>query len=124
MKATRSISILFLFSLAVACGPGARMKALNTSLVTLNTSRDAFVAWDNEHQQAIVKQAPSLEKGQETLAYYRGQREKVLLGFSAAYAAVAGAAINIDDPQALVQAINAIQDVYNAVDGFLHGGQP
>jgi hypothetical protein len=122
MKTNRTIPVLLLLSLAVACGPTARQKALQTTLTTLNTSRDAFVAWDAEHQTTIVKQAPSLEKGQETLTFYRAQREKVILGFSAAYAAVAAAAINTDDPNALAQAITSIKTVYDAVEGFLHGG--
>lgn len=123
MKPHRSLALLFLFSLAVACGPTARQKALQTTLTTLNTSRDAFVAWDGEHQQAIVKQAPSLEKGQATLDLYRSKREKVVLGFSAAYAALAAAAINTDDPKALADAIEAVKTLYAAVEGFLHGGE-
>lgn len=122
MRTQRTLGLLFACMLAVACGPTARQKALQTTLVTLNTSRDAFVAWDGEHQQAIVKQAPSAEKGQAALDFYRTKREKVVLGFSAAYAALAAAAINTDDPKALLDAIEAVKTLYAAVDGFLHGG--
>lgn len=91
---TNLLVVIFLGLTVVACGQSARQKTLKASLVSLNASRDGFLAWDREHQQQIVYRAESLAEGRAALAAYHEKRRLVVLGFEIAYKGLATAALS------------------------------
>lgn len=112
-------------AILAGCGASTRTKTLQATLVTANTARDTFLAWDSAHQQAIVASATSLDDGKAKLAEYRGKRAKVVEAFEVAYHAIAVATILKDDPTSLANATKALGDL-TAILGELTaaGGKP
>jgi hypothetical protein len=95
----RTIPVLIVLAALTACGPRSDGPAidqtrlgLQTALTATNAARDAFVAWDKDHQARIVEEATSLDDGKAKLAAYRMQRADVSATFVLAYSAIAGAA--------------------------------
>ena len=111
-----------LFVLATACSsPDSRQKALKTSLTALNAARDGFVSWDKAHQQQIVADAETYEAGKKALEAYRHKRESIVYGFSAAYSALAAAALD-NTITALVSAAQAAHDLYGLIKSLTGDG--
>jgi len=110
--------------LLAACGASAREKALHTALVGLDAARSGFVAWDAQHQDAIVEayRAKPYEEGRGALLAYRGRRDLVVQAFVVAYSAVAVAALD-NTPAKLVEAARAVQAAYDLILK-LKGGSP
>lgn len=96
------------------CGANARQQALRTALTGLNAARDGFVVWDDIHQQSIVDKATSLEDGQAKLRDYRAGREKIVLGFEAAYKLLAIAALE-PDVRNILTAVAALKSLYGTL---------
>lgn len=100
------LTVLILLAIAAAvplatlggCASSTRASTLKAALVTVDASRDAFIAYDSIQQGAIVTKATSLDEGKAALQTYRGQREKVVATFDIAYHAIAAAAVANDDP--------------------------
>jgi hypothetical protein len=109
--------VLFGFHL-LACGPNAKQKTLTTTLTGLNAARDGFIAWDNTHQQNIVKKATSLADGQAKLKTYRAKRAKLEAGFAVAYKAVATAALDLKQENLLI-ALSAVVELYADIRALL-----
>lgn len=82
---------------AAACTKNQRIKTIHASLVSVNAARDGFVAWDRQHQTAIVDKATSREQAERELAAYRTRRELVERGVEVTYRAFAVAATQTDD---------------------------
>lgn len=99
MTARRVPVLLVLVVALAACGASARDKALRTSLVTVNTTRDAFVAYDAERQMAIANDpaVTSYEDGIAKLEAYRKRRQVLVSRIEAAYRVIAAAAVLSDD---------------------------
>ena len=116
MQTQRAVAIVVvLLGLHVAaCGPNAKQKALKTTLISVNTARDGFVAWDDKHQQNIVKNATSLEDGQSKLKTYRDKRAKLEVAFAIAYKAVATAALDLKQENVTL-ALSAALELYQHV---------
>lgn len=90
--------VIFALLFAAACGGSFTDKAqktLATSLEATNAARDSFLAWDKDHQQAIVEKASTREAGEAQLAAYRQTRRAVVKAFTVAYTAIAAAAATI-----------------------------
>jgi hypothetical protein len=124
MKSSRqrqSLAAALVVLVAASCGgPDAKQKALRTSLLALNAARDGFVAWDKTHQDKIVADAESYDQGKAALEVYRTKREPVVHGFSAAYSALAAAAL---DPslEMVVEAAVAAKSVYDLIKSLTGG---
>ncbi len=94
------LAIAFLISVP-ACGASARDRAVQSALVTTNAARDVFIAFDRQHQAAIVAAATSEVGGAAALAEYRTKRAIAVTYFEALYRALAIAAVITDDPNNL-----------------------
>ncbi len=105
---------LMLVFMVPSCSKATREKALDDTFTALNASRDAFLAWDRDHQDAIIQQATTLEDGQKKLAAYRKARDTVLAAGAVAYAALGLAQAGNDDPS-LLTALEKARDLYAAV---------
>ncbi|MBA3841161.1 MAG: hypothetical protein H0X39_00820 [Actinobacteria bacterium] len=91
----------------VACSATARHTALSTTTASLDAAQVMFVAFDGEHQLAIVAACPVADGKaacDATLAKYRAERAKVLVAVVAAYRAVA-AAWKLDNASSLAAAL-------------------
>ena len=100
-----------------ACGASQRETTIKTALVTVDTARDSFVAFDASEQSMIVNKATSLDDGKAQLATYRDRRVKIVEAFTVAYRAIAAAATINDDPSiaglsaALAQLLAAVTTI-------------
>lgn len=119
MKVTRKLAPVALMLLLVgACSANARETALTRTLDSLNAAHAGFVEFDKDHQNRIVEQAENYEDGAADLARYRVRREPVLRAFVVAYSAVAAAAIDFEGEGLINQAVQALTDLYFAVDAL------
>jgi hypothetical protein len=98
--ATATLLVVIAVS-ALGCGASARQKTLATTLVALDGASSTLVAYDQQHQAAIVAGATSLEDGKAKLAAWRADRTKIVDALAAAYRALALAATLNDDPKSL-----------------------
>ncbi len=118
------ILLVLAVALAAACGPRSDGPAtdqarlgLQTALTATNAARDAFVAWDKDHQERIVAEATSLDDGKAKLAAYRMRRADVSASFVLAYSAIAGAAtaLALDDKHDVSQIVTLAREALTAV---------
>jgi hypothetical protein len=112
--------VFLLFVLALAgCGPGARGKALRSTLRTVDTARAAFVVWDDKMQAQIVDEATSLDEGRAKLAAHRAKRDDLVAAFEAAYRMLAAAIAEPDDDRgaAVVVAVASLWTAYEKITG-------
>lgn len=93
----RLAAVALIALLSFGCGPSARDKALQASLISVNAARDGFLTWDDLHQKEIVKEAGTVADGEATLASYRQKRSLIVASFEVAYRALATAAITPSD---------------------------
>lgn len=114
-RPARSLALVLLFAL-VACGPGARDKALSATLLSVNAAAEGFATWDKLHQAAIVDAAPDFAAGTASLLQYRTKRETVVVGFTVAYRALALGAIDGKTPIPTV--LQAAADALAAFDAL------
>lgn len=89
--------LCMLVSLSHGCASTTRRDVLSKTLLTVDTARAGFVAWDDAHQQDLVQQAPDLAQGTAALEDYRKRRAPVLLAFELTYQAIAMAALAEDE---------------------------
>lgn len=98
-------AIPILLALAVflgcACAASTRQTEIRGALVAVDAARDGFLAYDAAQQAKIVDGATSAEDAKAKLAAYRATRDNAtgpggLL--TAAYRAIAAAAVANDDP--------------------------
>jgi hypothetical protein len=113
---------LLAFVLAVACGPGAKQRFLDTSLKSLNAAMSGVEAWDETEQQRIVDRATSFEEGQAQLATHRERRQRIIKAATLAYSALALVAIE-PEPANLAAASAAVVQFVQLVREFT-GGAP
>lgn len=82
---------------------------MSTALTATDAARDAFLDWDREHQQHLVDAAPTTDDATAALEVYRGQRDRVILAFSATYTLIAAAAsAAASEPQDLFKTVTAV----------------
>ncbi len=122
------LMLLVALGLVSACTKNDRMDTLRVSLTTVNAARDGFVAWDEQHQKAIVEKSTSKDEGMLALESYREARGRVVLGFEVAYRALAVAATQTDEPSlkaalaASDQLIDAVHRLFSPDVAALKGG--
>lgn len=108
----RSMLIAVMLAIALTgCGPGAKDKALRSTLAGVNAARAAFVVWDGAAQDRIVAEAQSLEAGKAALAEHREHRAVLVTAFEGAYYSLAIAATDLEDIN-LAQAAVAATTLY------------
>lgn len=100
------------------CGASARERTLNATLVTVNAARDGFIEHDRVTQLALVDAAPTREAAVAELAAYRKKREPVVEAFTAAYRALAIAAVLEDDPKSLSNLVLVAQQLAAILESF------
>ncbi|MDQ3153614.1 MAG: hypothetical protein M3R63_18510 [Actinomycetota bacterium] len=113
------IALLGLVAVMVACGPGAKERALRTTLTGVNAARAAFVTWDGLAQDRIVEEATSLASGQHELEQHRAKRAALVAAFEGAYFALAIAATDRKDHDLASAALAAakLYALYRALVG-------
>lgn len=94
----KAATIMALCALLAGCGSSQRQSVIKAALITVDVSRDAFVAYDTTVQVTIVDKATSAADGRLKLTEYRTKRERIIVVFSTAYHAIAAAALANDDP--------------------------
>ena len=118
-RGRRCVVILACLAL-VACSASQRHTALSTTTASLDAAQVGFVAYDGEHQLALVAACPLAEGKlpcQERLIIYRADRAKVLAAMIGAYKAVA-AAWRLDTGPSVATAIAAGVAVEQAIKGM------
>lgn len=100
--------------LILAACAGGKDAVLTSTLAGVNAARDAFVAWDADHQSKIVDGATGLADGQAKLAAYRKDRAKASAAFVAAYGAISIASIN-GSGESYVAAVGAAHALLQAL---------
>lgn len=119
--AAKAIVGLALVSLVAApgCGASQRESTIRAALITADTARDGFLAYDSAEQRAIVGAAKSLDDGRAKLAEYRDARTQVADAFTITYRAIAAAAA-LNDERSLASikvAIDQLLAVIASVKG-------
>lgn len=106
-----------------ACGASERQTAVRHALTALNTASAGFSTWDKQHQESIVRDPSltSLEDGEKRLTAYRAAREPVLHAVTAAYAALALAALEPTLAN-LSQAAATAKILYDEIAALRTGG--
>lgn len=116
---------LLVVALASACTKTGRMDTIRTTLGAVNAARDGFKEWDIRHQRMIVEVSRDKAEAQKDLASYREERRPVSESFELAYASLAVAATQTDEPslkRALTESANLLTAV-RAVLGEPHVNQ-
>jgi len=100
-------TLLLLLALVAACGPDARHKQLHATMVAVSAAGEGFVQFDKAAQAAIVASATSELDGIAKLGAYKMARARVVEAFSAAFQAIAAAALLDTKPASLANALAA-----------------
>ena len=118
-RAEAFVGVFLLFVFALGCGPGARGKALRSTLRTVDAARVAFGAWDDHMQAKIVDEATSLDEGRAKLAAHRAKRDDLVAAFEAAYRVLAAAIADPDEDRsaAVVVAVASLWTAYEKITG-------
>ena len=91
-------TVALVLAACVACGASQRQTTIKAALVTVDASRDAFLAYDAKAQIEIVADGKTLEAVKQRLDAYRADRIRIVVVFDAAYHAIAAAAVAADAP--------------------------
>lgn len=124
-KATGTLAALLVGVALVGggCTPDTRRDTIHAALVTTDTARAGFVAWDREHQLDIVARAETRETGQAALVEYRAKRDAIVSKLVGVYRAIAAASIANDD-QSLVSLLAAANQLHQALVALTGGKIP
>lgn len=114
MRAPRSLAPIVL-ALVFACGASAREKTIKTTYVAVNAAATGFVAFDKKHQLDVVAQAKDRATAEAELAAWRAKQADVERAVSAAFRAIAAAAIANDDPS-----VAGMLQAATVLSGLLH----
>ena len=114
---------------AVGCGASQRETTIRAALVTVDSARDGFLAYDRSHEMSLVAHCDPITETRDAcaakvaasgaaLAAYQGKRAKVDPVFTGAYHAIASAwLLNTDQSVASMQA--ALAEAITAVKSFM-----
>lgn len=102
------------------CSSHARHDTLVATFKTTNAARDAFLAWDKQHQAEIVANATSREDGEAKLAAYRVKQADIAVQFERFYIAI-GDAFVADDDVTLKNVVNLSLAVKAATEAVTKG---
>ena len=121
---TRPVILACLVALAATygCAASSRETALKASLVTVDAARDGFLAYDRQHELALVAESVSAPDAQAKLAAYQAKRAKIDPLFVAAYHALAAAEL-LNTDQSLASLQGAVANLIDAVKAFTGGSK-
>ncbi len=123
-RALRPIALLLVvIALVAGCGASAREKTLRAAVVSVNAARDGFIAFDLNHQRAILAAHTEREKYDAAIAAYRSKREPVVEAFVVAYRAIGVAAVLVDDDASLGAVGEAVSKLLKAIEDFKAGAK-
>lgn len=105
------------------CGGNQRMKVVQSSVLAVDTARDVFLVYVQEHQLKIVADATSREESEQKVATFTAKRDKVDEGFKIAYDALKLAAKN-EDELTLQAALDAVKDLLSRLANLKNGDAP
>ncbi len=93
------VLVLLVLCGTASCGASQRESTIKAALVTTDTARDSFIAYDRGHLKTIVKTATSLAQGNAAITAYEAStaRTRVVTAFEGTYRAIALAATLQDD---------------------------
>lgn len=111
---------LIVFVSLTGCGPSSRVKALKTTLASVDAARAAFVTWDDKTQARIVDEAASLDEGRAQLMAHRAKRDRLTAYFEIAYRTLA-AAFAAEDGDTF-EVVGAVSELWTAYEKTI--GQP
>jgi hypothetical protein len=114
--AIATVYLIFFAVVLTSCGAD-KQKALRGAFVAVNATRVEFHKVDRDRQIKIATTSPTTEVD-AALAAHRKKRDHVVEAFTAAYAAIAAAAVSGDGTQA---ALNAATDVYQVFRRWKEG---
>lgn len=109
----RTAALAIVAVLVCACGPGAKEKAVRTTLVSVNAAREAMLVWDDRTQDAIIEHATDEVTGQAELEKHRDKRDELVALFEASYYAIAIAATDTSDLH-VADMFTAVAKLYSA----------
>lgn len=115
-----TVCALFACALFASCSQATRRDTIRDTFVALNSTRDAFVAWDAGHQKVLVDEATSREQADSLLEQYRNTQTKIAEAFTIAYQALTLAATQSDQPS-LDTAIKLSKDLIASITAMLRG---
>jgi len=92
----RALALIGLF--VIACGASSRQTTIRDTFIATQAASVAFIAFDREHQQAIVSAATSKADGAAALEAYRAKSARVAEAFTAVWISIGAAATANDDP--------------------------
>lgn len=102
------------------CAASQRETTIKTALVTVDSARDGFLAYDRAHEQQLVAEAVNADDARARLAVYQAKRAKVDPLFAIAYRSMAAAQLLNDDPS-ITSMQAAIVSLLDALKPFLGG---
>lgn len=105
------------------CGGNQRMKVVQSSMLAVDTARDVFLVYVQEHQAKIVADAKSREEAEQKVAAFKAKRDKVDEGFSIAYDALK-LAVKKEDEVTLQAAVDAVKDLLVRLAHLKNGDAP
>jgi len=97
-----------------ACALDSQQKAVRAGLISVDATRDGFLAWDKAHQQQLVDQAATAADSDKALTAYRANRAVLVQAFVAVYHALAVAAITPSQENFGTYLIE-LKDLYQAI---------
>ena len=129
-----AVSFLALLALAVAgsgCASSQRETTIKTTFLSLDATRDGFLAYDRAHEMSLVAHCdPAVETrdacaakvaaSTAKLAEYQASRAKIDQLFTAAFRSLTAAQI-LNTDQSVASAIAAASQLFAAVKPFLGG---
>jgi hypothetical protein len=120
MKKPALFVLLIAFVIAACGGNVGRQQTLLATLITVDATKDAFVAFDRAHQDAIVDAATSKDEAKAKVAEWRKTQQRIASLFEAAYDALHAAVVASDDQslasmeKAVAAALQAVADAKKA----------
>lgn len=111
------LAIMIVGGTLQACSSNARKDTIHATFTTTNAARDAFAAWDKQHQAQIIATATSHEDGVAKLAAYHEKQAEVVDLFVKMYQSIAAAQL-ADDEKSITAMINLALTVKTTVEAF------
>lgn len=103
-----------------SCTSHGRQDTIHATYLTTNAARDAFVAWDKQHQAEIVAGATSHDDGIAKLSAYHEKRAEVADLFVKMYQSIV-AAQEANDDLTVTTMVNLMLTVKTTVETFTKG---
>lgn len=109
-------------ALCSGCAGSQRTDTIKAALITADSARDGFLAYDRAHEMELVQQAVSADDARAKLIAYQTKRAKVDPMFALAYRAIAAAEL-LNDDTSVTSMQSAIVSLLDALKPFLSGSK-